>query len=119
MIYREWIADRKLKKEAAYGKCKHYCEMMLRFFPELKLVRGYYLDCIWGERQHWWLETPEKRVVDPTHIQFPDPNGRYVEWDDSLPDPTGKCPNCGGLCYHNKYCCCDKCDAEFLASLYA
>lgn len=30
---------------------------------------------------------------------------------------TGKCPNCGGLCYNGKTLCSDKCEKSYIAYL--
>lgn len=35
------------------------------------LVRGWYVDAIWGEQEHWWCETSDGTIVDPTVEQFP------------------------------------------------
>ena len=100
------------------GKCKEYTELMLRAFPELQLVRGHYYCVAWGRREHWWLKDIDGNIIDPTKSQFPTKGyGVYEEWDESLEEPTGKCPNCGSHVYNHKTFCNDICHDEFMASL--
>jgi hypothetical protein len=99
------------------GTCKETCLQMLGVFPELKLIRGHYICPFWGEREHWWLKDGDD-IVDPTDAQFPSKGmGEYIEWDETQPEPTGKCPNCGGYCYDGRSVCSDKCETEYLAYL--
>ncbi len=113
-IYANWI---KANVKEAYGKCAEVTlEMQAAFPDQLERVRGQYHCLIWGERDHWWLidiETGE--VVDPTASQFPSKGGEYVEWDESQPEPRGKCPNCGGKNFTRDYLCSDKCAKEYVA----
>jgi len=114
--YMDWI--RHNVPEDCLGDCKMYSEAMAQEFTELKLVRGHYYCPIWGERGHWWLVHPDGYIVDPTRVQFPsNGNGLYEEWDESREEPTGICPNCGGLCYRGRDCCSEMCHTEFVASL--
>lgn len=99
------------------GTCREAVDLMLRQFPELKAVRGHalMLDASPHERKewpHWWCVTEDGTIVDPTASQFP---GRiqHVPLDESKGEPTGRCPNCGGLCYEHKYLCCEKCETEY------
>jgi len=110
-----WIQEN-VDKYGGYGKCKEISSKMQKTFPELKQVRGHYHCPIWGKRQHWWLIDANGAVVDPTAAQFPS-KGRfeYEIWDESLPQPTGKCPNCGGYCYDHKYLCCKACEIAYEA----
>lgn len=111
--YADWIA---VNVAEPYGKCAEVTLAMAEAFPELTRVRGHYYCFAWGERTHWWLTTREGTIVDPTASQFPSRgNGEYVELDASAPMPTGKCPNCSGLCYDGGYCCSDRCGAEYAA----
>jgi hypothetical protein len=39
----------------------------------------------------------------------------YFPRDESEPEPTGKCPNCGDLCYNGQTCCSDACHSAYVA----
>lgn len=111
--YADWIAANVTE---TYGKCHEVSQAMAAAFPELRLVRGHYYCIAWGERGHWWLATPDGSIVDPTAAQFPSKGtGEYVEWDDSQPEPTGRCPQCGELCYDGDYLCSDACHVAYVA----
>lgn len=66
-----------LDQEEAYGNCHHQCLKMIEQFPELKIVKGHYIDLVWGTREHFWCVDGEI-IVDPTKSQFPCSNGLYV-----------------------------------------
>lgn len=73
------------------GKCKEFSEALVARDPSLRLVRGHYYDYQWGEQAHWWCETPEGRIIDPTQDQFPSKGkGDYVEFDGRI-----SCSECG------------------------
>lgn len=114
MRYQEWIAA---NCPEPLGKCAEYTKAMLEAFPELRRVRGHYYDMMWGERGHWWLVDPDGNIVDPTAEQFPTKGGgHYEEWNESDTEPTGRCMNCGDLCYSPRFnACSDECDAELMA----
>lgn len=104
------------KPHLAYGKCAEATLAMEERFPELTRTRGYYLDLFWGPREHWWLVDQQGRIVDPTCLQFPTRGtGEYQPWDEAQPEPTGRCPNCGDLCYNNQTCCSENCHIEYAA----
>jgi len=108
--YRQWIDERVPTYAAAYGKCKAVTDEMSAEFPELTRVRGHYHCDVWGERGHWWLVDASGDVVDPTSRQFPSRGqGPYTPWDDSQPEPTGRCLNCGEDVYDGSYCCGEEC----------
>jgi hypothetical protein len=109
MRYQEWI---EANVSEPYGKCAEATAAMLAAFPELRRVRGHYHDGFCGERAHWWLVAPDGTIVDPTHAQFPDIGGAYVEHDPSAAEPTGLCMTCGGYCYGGAYTCSDACEAS-------
>ncbi|MGH9388965.1 MAG: hypothetical protein ACRD1Z_05065 [Vicinamibacteria bacterium] len=102
-----------------FGLCKGYARRMAQAFPELRLVRGYYHDALWGRRGHWWLALPDGSIVDPTAAQFPTRgNGEYEEFTgDESELPTGKCPNCGEFCYDGRSFCSEECGRSFAAYL--
>ena len=112
--YEKWIKAN--VPENPFGQCKRVCENMVVAFPELRMVRGHYYDMVWGERGHWWLVTPNGETVDPTAAQFPTKgHGVYVEWNEGDEEPTGKCPNCGTLCYGGDSCCSKECGESYVA----
>lgn len=39
----------------------------------------------------------------------------YEPLNESDPEPTGKCPNCGAYCYDSGTCCSEECDREYAA----
>lgn len=64
------------------GKCKEYCDKLIRTNIKLKLVRGYYICPFWGEQQHWWCINEKNIIIDPTKEQFPSCGaGEYIEFD--------------------------------------
>lgn len=112
--YWEWIKAN--VEDDGYGQCREVTERMADAFPELTRVRGHYYCFAWGERQHWWLTDPDGRIVDPTAAQFPSKGaGHYEPWDESQPEPTGICPNCGEYVYDAGTCCSDSCSRAYLA----
>lgn len=119
--YRDWITSHVKSSEDAYGKCEIVTLEMQQAFPELKRVKGHYYCSAWGERTHWWLVTPDGRIVDPTASQFPsNGSGQYVELDPNDPVPIGKCLNCGELVYEpapREDICSYFCYGEFIESL--
>lgn len=111
--YAAWVAA---NVKDPLGRCAETTLAMCTAFPELTRVRGHYLCGFWGPREHWWCTAPDGGVVDPTAAQFPSRGlGRYEPWVEGTPEPTGKCPNCGGECYDNKYCCSAECDSAYAA----
>ena len=77
--YRAWCAVHVgTTAEDCYGRCAWATLAMQIAFPELIRVRGHYLCLIWGERDHWWLTTPEGEIVDPTAAQFPSKGARRI-----------------------------------------
>lgn len=101
------------------GACHTLCEALIYIHPELALVRGHYLCPVNGPQPHWWTVAPNGTVVDPTKEQFTFPGmGIYEPWDESLPEPTGKCMNCGGLVFerHDNICS-DDCGDAYAAYL--
>ena len=118
MTYDEWIEQNVPDHTAAYGKCADVTEAMAAAFPELRRVRGHYYCTAWGERSHWWLVTPSGEVVDPTAKQFPSAgHGYYEPWIEGAEEPSGKCPNCGGMVYGGGTVCSDDCARAYTAYL--
>ena len=122
LAYDLWILDNYPDGNSAYLKCAEATEKMVATFPELKRVRG--LASVEEHHgfpptrtPHWWCVSPDGTIVDPTEHQYPTKILSYEEADETRGPPTGKCPNCGGLCYEGSYLCSDKCDKEYLAYL--
>ena len=120
--YLDWIRVNYPTSESALLQCAQATSRMVEEFPELKRVRGLAhvkepYDLNPTQTPHWWLETSEGVVIDPTEHQYPTEILKYDPVDESKGDPTGKCPNCGGLCYEGNYLCSKKCDREFMAYL--
>lgn len=111
--YLDWISTNVTGPCA--GFCHYYSYRMRDAFPELRLVAGRYVHPQ-AVATHWWLETPDGEVVDPTASQFPS-GGTYYEHIPSDDDPTGKCPNCGEYCYHGEQTCCKQCYTEYVQYL--
>jgi len=110
--YYNWISEW-LKNNNPNLKCKEATEEMKNSFPELIRIRGHVLT-EHGERPHWWLTDENKNIIDPTKSQFKLIAG-YIPWDESQPEPTGKCPNCGEMCFDYKTLCSEKCEIEYAA----
>lgn len=111
--YRDWIRERGLyDSEKAIGRCADVTAEMVKDFPELVRVRGWYVCPMTGERPHWWCMTADEEVVDPTVSQFPTA-GQFAEYRmiaAGEPVPVGKCMECGGWCYDGSllpFCCPD------------
>lgn len=112
--YQTWIAVHVTGD--GYGQCAEATEQMQAAFPTLTRVRGHYYCPFWGEREHWWLVDPAGQIVDPTAAQFPSRgSGVYVPRDETQPEPTGRCPNCGEYCYDGATCCSENCHLEYAA----
>lgn len=74
------------------GKCKEFCEELIKTDSTLQLVRGYYYCPYWGKQAHWWCVKPDGTIVDPTVKQFPSNGiGAYYEPFDG----TIECAQCG------------------------
>lgn len=116
--YAAWIEAFHVRVNAR-GQCAEATQEMGAAFPELRRVRGHVMTRAGYERAHWWLETVGGEVVDPTELQFDEYGGvlAYLPWDESQPEPTGKCLNCGGLCFDDSSVCGDACAVAYTAYL--
>ena len=119
--YTDWINKYYPTPQSAYRQCAEATLEMLGVFPELTRIRGLASirepgDLPPTKTNHWWLTSPTGDVIDPTSHQWPT---EVLEYRPATPgrEPTGKCPNCGDLCYDGDSLCTDKCSKEFLAYL--
>lgn len=115
--YTAWIeADVAEHNGWTRGRCQGAASRMVEAFPELRLVRGYCLLADGFSPQHWWCETADGAVVDPTAAQFENIVG-YEEYDEEKhgPLPIGKCMNCGFEVYDKQHqgLCSAECLEEF------
>ena len=105
------------------GKCREAAKFLAKENPALRVVRGHYFCPIWNkEEQHWWCETIDGVVVDPTAKQFPSKGcGIYTEFNG-----TCECSNCGkkfnekdsGVDFSGRYAFCSyKCHGQFVGVL--
>lgn len=75
------------------GKCKEMAEAAVAADPTLRLVRGHYLEPLWGrEEAHWWTVRPDGTIFDPTRLQFP--SGGVAEFYTEF-DGICQCHECG------------------------
>jgi len=106
--YEEWIdwyVDQN-NGDVTY-QCSEASGMMIMAFPELRRVRGfvsYDFEGIFARAiQHWWCETPDGTIVDPTRSQFPVTHSELVYDEYTIekhgPEPIGKCMWCGSYVY--------------------
>ena len=118
--YAEWI--RANVSPYLLGTCAAATLAMAQQFPELMRVRGHYAEPhpAWGNRQHWWLTTPEGVIIDPTATQFPsNGQGEYLPWKEGDEEPVGKCAYCSEGIYKSKtkdgVTCDDTCSKPYAA----
>jgi hypothetical protein len=101
--------------------CREAVNVLAVLCPEVTPTRGQVvmLDPPDGDTRpwpHWWAVAPDGSIVDPTASQFPS-DLEYRPLDEAKGEPTGRCPNCGGLCHGHRYLCSDTCEIEFAACL--
>jgi hypothetical protein len=74
------------------GKCEEMSKAAVEADPTLRLVRGWYVDPVWGREEHWWTERPDGSIHDPTAAQFP--MGGVADWYEEFTG-TFPCEECG------------------------
>jgi hypothetical protein len=102
------------------ARCGPIVREMVKEFPELKACPGHYICPVSGQHEHWWCETEDGEIVDPTYSQFVSQGfGEYEPWPEGEPIPIGKCFNCGGLVYTAEHggVCSENCHIEYRAYL--
>ena len=112
--YKSWISSN--VPDNCQGLCKKFATLMFETFPELRLVRGHYIDLGGHYHAHWWCEDINDNVIDPTASQFT-AHGFYEEFVG--PEPVGRCLECGCLTYHDPQFCDVSCSTAFRQSLLA
>ena len=121
MNYKECIQALLELGEDPLGRCAEWTAALVYNFPELKRVRGFVTLRSGMRRSHWWCEDAAGKIVDPTASQFDTKYfwhsgiAFYEHFNESDPEPTGKCPNCAELCYDEGTCCSRKCEEEYAA----
>ena len=106
-----------------FAACAQWTLDMQQAFPELIRVRGTVTLSNGWEREHWWLTDPSGTIVDPTADQFVQAyygNAvvlAYHPRDESEPEPTGLCHECGGYCFNGEPLCSDRCSRAYMAYL--
>jgi hypothetical protein len=83
----------KTAAEAALGRCRQATRAMVASFTELRRVRGH-VETSWGRCSHWWCETSDGEIVDPTAAQF-SAIWCYEEWKLGDEIAIGTCQHCG------------------------
>lgn len=115
--YTNWIAQYNTEHPNTTLVYKSATDEMIETFPELNQIRGHVISTKrFDQVPHWWCTDSEGSILDPTEKQFGQVIAYYPH-DESLPEPTGKCPNCGEYCYNGNTLCCKTCEEEYLAYL--
>ena len=97
--YQRWIDARYPDRDSAWLRCTEATEAMTAAFPELRRVRGHVTDYVYAwNSPHWWCETPDGEIVDPTRRQYEGSKLTYIPLDESNV-PQGRCVYCGELYY--------------------
>jgi hypothetical protein len=106
------------------GRCQEASVRMVEAFPVLRVVAGFVTTPTGFRSEHFWCETPNDDVVDPTALQFGcHPNElTYQKFEPGDEIRVGTCMNCGEpihapaqtLGEHNrKEICSEACEKEF------
>ena len=118
--YKVWIIAYRERVITLKNKCTSATVEMQKAFPELIRKRGTVLIPLSNRRPtHWWLETTDGVIIDPTESQF----GcilEYFERDESKSEPIGKCLECGTDIYPGDpsgNTCSIECSEKFAESL--
>lgn len=94
--YAKWIRKNYPTRISALAVCQGATAKMVEAFPELKRVPGHVYTVHFGRRAHWWCETPDGSVVDPTAAQFEDAFMlEYHPFEPGQEVRVGRCMNCG------------------------
>ena len=127
-MYEDWIRDYVARTKDILSQCKQATAEMSVAFPELRRCRGWVTLSSGLEREHFWMETSEGEIVDPTVSQFTTTTFYkgcggvkfYLEYDPEMhgPEPVGKCMACGAYCYPpegTSTACTENCEIELRA----
>lgn len=80
------------------GKCKEYCEELVAEDASLRLVRGFFHEPLWSEKQpHWWCVQKDGTIIDPTVKQFPSWQFSFITPEEFYEEFDGycECAECG------------------------
>lgn len=99
--YQTWIKQHYPYPHLAKLQCAEATKAMVAEFPELRRVRGYVYIGVY-QRPHWWCETKDKEVIDPTINQYETIPAMYEELPEDAEEPHGKCYECGALLFRSK-----------------
>ena len=84
IIFDRWIEKYNSQHKNVCGKCKEATLEMMKHFPNLKRVRGFvYATSHRKPQEHWWCETPDGVIIDPTKKQFEGLIITYEKWDET------------------------------------
>lgn len=116
--YLSWINEHYPTSDSAVLQCDSATLKMIKIFPELKRVRGQInvkepRGLLPTKCPHWWLIAEDNTIVDPVAHQYPLGIEKYIQWDESLGNPTGRCINCGDLCSGGV--CSERCEKAMLS----
>ena len=123
--YQVWIDHYVSESKVLNGACGSATLKMAAQFPELKRVPGHVRLVSGGSPEHWWCETPDGQILDPTVGQWAEAPIEYVPWRPGDLVRMGRCMNCGESIYgrpesldgHRKTCCSDECEEEMIRDL--
>ena len=102
--YYSWIRIKYPTKASAAYACEKASKDMAKDFPELRLVRGHVdIQGLGTDIEHWWCETEEGIVIDPTDHQWYGEIVSYTEYEGE--EPTNKCYYCGEYVFPSKTTC--------------
>lgn len=100
-MYENWIKQHYPYSYLAKLQCAEATQSMVAEFPELRRVRGYIYIGV-HQRPHWWCETKDGEIVDPTVQQYETVPVMYEEVPADAYEPHGKCLECGDLLFRHK-----------------
>lgn len=122
--YDEWIDAYVARTPIVRGSCGSATREMNEAFPELHRVTGFVTTMMGETSEHFWLETSDGDVVDPTASQF---RGGVLEYRAFQPGDevrVSRCMQCGDDIYAclaslddvptRRSMCSDECEAAFI-----
>jgi hypothetical protein len=95
--YQRWINDHKREHgvDGLVNRCCISSQEMKDAFPELLIIKGHVENLEVGRQEHWWCETIDGTIVDPTVVQFVAPEKlEYFPFKPGDIIRVGKCAYC-------------------------